>query len=124
VTAVTVGGPDPVADQGHLAEVAARPEPGDLGAVDRGDCLAVGDDEEPDPVLGALGDDHGACREGSFAEVLRELLEVLPVEALEHGHARQRVNNVRRHAADYEAGEGVVNGRSRLGALGRRARRP
>ena len=44
-------GPDAVADQRDLAEMAARARAGDLGAADRRDGLAVGDDEEPDAVF-------------------------------------------------------------------------
>src|SRR5215210_588067 len=90
--------PDSIVDQRDLAEMAARPESGDLGAALRHDGLAIGDDEEADPLAGAFADDVRAGTERPLVEVLRQLLEMLPVETREHRNPRQRVDHVRCHA--------------------------
>jgi hypothetical protein len=75
--------------------VAPRTEARDLLAVDRDDGRPVGDDEETDPAVVALPDDHFAGRKGPLGEVPGELLEMLPIEAREHRDLGEGVHHVR-----------------------------
>ena len=102
--------PDAIRDQGDRSEVIAGSELADVLVVDRDGGRPVGDDEEADPAVVALAHDDGACGERPLGELLRQLLEVLPVQTGQHRDRRKGVDDIRSACADASYRDRNVNG--------------
>jgi len=83
------------ADQAELAEMIASAQPGNLRAIDRDGCFAIGDDEEADPAAVPLPNGSHAGDERAFPEVAGQPLELSVAEAAEERNLLQVVSQSR-----------------------------
>ena len=90
--------PRVLGDQGELAEVVSGPDPRDLVTVDGDGCLALGDDEEPDPAHRPLDDDVDARAELPHLHLSGEPRQLALAEPAEEPHPSEIVGD-RRHRA-------------------------